>query len=647
MSSIKNFLSKEVSIQVEVLIFHFFSLGGLLGLSFLYLTRDPILSMGDHYLLFLFLVLSLGGLFFFDSLEKQRVKRWELFFWIGLSTIVLISRILIAEEKSIWPDEGYHLFFNERFLPLLSASRQVNPPLASIFNSFSVEVLGFSEMSSRLFSQLTFSFSIFVIFSVLKKLKVNFLFSCFLTSFYIFHPLALLFSVEARAIVPGLLILLLLVSVIHDVFKNSFDKRALFFLFGFQLMFFLTLGFQPYFVGLAAGIYFLLLSRSERKFFFASMALLLAFLVFYPIQSQIVSSSKFYFKDIYPGVIEDWGHLNFREGFYSLWIYFARPYLWILPIVGLALADRLYLKKAGSILDSFGVFLIGSILGVWFFFYPLLFLFIRETIQVYYFISIYLLGLIFLGHLCSRISLRASSFWGVICISWFFFLVGGVFVRGGLTPDSFPVDFYRPNIRSAIKRIAVDANHNGSFFLSELCIRGSYTWCPDEPYYVNLYLTNGLTSEVLGESIFPRSDILKFYRDSFERSFRVQTVYFLFHDMKLGRRKKALQYLNLHVIDKNQEIFESEGFLVWKIPSNQLDSRQDVISGMKHLENLCVGIGSDCFWLKGYKALALSSMERKGSGQNPIDLFQQEFSQSSEAHRWNLEMQRFLDISKD
>ncbi len=648
MNRVQRVLTESYSISPNQFFLRLLSSLGFLSLLTLYFVRENELAAVDVYLLFLFFIMGAGSFLGRGSFDRQSISGWELLFSIGSFFGFLLWNVFRSNIQSIWPDEGYHLFFNSIFLPMESAARQVNPPLISIFNTAITGLFLDSERGARIFSSFCFAGLFISVFFLLRKLKVSFWLSFILSLSLVFHPLLLLFSVEARPVVPGLFLLVLFFRSIHTFLVDDEEVSSVLYVFICMLFLFLTFGFQPYVVGLSSGIIFLGWSMRQKKFLLGALVLLLAFFLFYPIQRLIVGNSRFRFADIYPGLIVDWSKLDFFQWYSLFWNYYLWPLFWTLPFIFLVsfFVDK---KEIGNwVADRWNQLLLLIFISAYVFFFPLLYLFIREQFQVYYFALLLVLNVLFIGSFFSLMEklqisrLQKNLLFGLFSIVFLFWHSVGM-----NKPKTFSDDFYRPDLRTAIRDLALDANDRGSFYLADICVRGSRSWCPDEPYYSNVYLTKYLSNERAQDSIFSRTDTLKFFRDSFKRPFQVKTIYFLFHDMKPVRRREVKAFLDSQRLFKSSFVFESEGFLVWAFSSERSDSRLDIFMALEELESFCGLMNSDCFWIKGLKLLGSPTLGSVVEKEKLLSAFRQEFTGSPAGQHRSLDLQRFFDLVEE
>lgn len=630
---------------------HLLNVVTFLSSIFLFLSclRGPEkIIFGDFYLLGILFLTAVLGLISYKSRFHEPERANDIILFMALAVFSGFMRFVLAEEKSIWPDEGYHIFFNQGLSPYQASIRQVNPPLLSVFNNLILSVAEFSENKVRFVSLASYSGSIFALGLLFRKIGLDYLLSCALLLVFSLHPLVVLYSLEARPVMLGIFTTILFLFSFWNITIIGVDPSRLFQLFSSMLILFLSVGFQSYIMGFSAGIVLLILGYFEKKYLFAALFLFSAFLLFYPIQVQIVSNSRFHINDIFSvtEIKPIWIALTNQSRI--IFEYFFKPI--VISALFLALSVPFWRRYSGQMASKkdchwffYNLFIC---IGLFVIFLPLLSLFIREQFEVYHFANVFISVLVVCGWLFKLIVEKMrneyrSYFMMTVSLALIFSTFSNL-----IYPNSFSDDFYRSDLKSAILEMVNDVGAERNFYLTEVCLRGSETWCPDEPFYVNFYLKTKLSDRQGSNSFFPKKDVLKFHRDSFVKPFKIDRIYFLIHDMKPKRREKLLKYMNdLPNAKTGQTFISSEGYVIFGYPSESSDSRLDILSGLNSLLGACGLYDSDCYWVKATLALMTRSMVTSSLEAQSVQLsFRREFFPPKASFHRGADVNRILNL---
>ncbi len=535
-----------------------------------------------------------------------------LFFWCFF--LIFCWRFFELSQMGISMDESSHLFFLERHSIVMAGLRQNNPPLNGLYLQPLINWFGTSPWILKIPSLLFGGLSVILFFRLLKSEGLSNLSATMFTSLYAFHPVVSIYMVEARPIALGLFTMFLFLGLAGKSQDRLLERSNLLLILATAFIAFLSVGLQPVVLGAGVGIYALIRSCKEIKYLKLATVLLLAFLFFFPLLNQIFSVSPIHVGQIAHGKLEPFFRSFRFENYSSLIDYYLFPYVFV-ALPALFLVARNPKGFWGSLNHQRFWLLLSCFLSPILIFVPLYFGYVKGPFRVYYLLILFPVFLLLLANLWGATFKRFSKIQRIFAESFILLFCLCAFLLGWNVPKQFSDDFYRADLRLAIQTVTLDANETGPFLLLEVCPYGSERWCPDEPFYVNLYLTPFLSEQRIADSIFAKEQVLQSYRDIFRNDIKVDNLYLLFQNMNRKRTGALKEFIQKEAKFQHAKVWEIDGFAIVKLPLPSLDDRIEIRNIFSAIKKNCLTSTSDCFWPKTYLALMYSGMGERARAQ--------------------------------
>jgi len=199
---------------------------------------------------------------------------------------------LIALDQSLWLDEGVtaRVVQSYNFLGILKhfSPFDFHPPLYYFFMKTWVLMFGTSVISLRLPSVLFSLLTGYVVYRIGKKLKSESL-GFWSSVFFLFNPLILYYSQEARMYIMATFLLTASFLVFLDLDKRGVPVQSLFWFNVLTLLGFLTFYGSVFFIG---TFYLVLLFKKKYRLLFLTLpGMVISMLSVFPLLSQQVRHS--------------------------------------------------------------------------------------------------------------------------------------------------------------------------------------------------------------------------------------------------------------------------------------------------------------------------------------------------------------------
>lgn len=157
---------------------------------------------------------------------KRHLKKNETLLIITIFIFALIIRFFLLSNESLWMDETYHIFYNQKNIidaikhTSFSSTEGVHPPLYNIFFNIWLHVFGLSEFSARSLSAIFGALSVILIY-LFGKIMFNKRIGLYSALILTVSPFNVYYSQEARSY--SLLSLLAMISF-YFFYKYTISK---------------------------------------------------------------------------------------------------------------------------------------------------------------------------------------------------------------------------------------------------------------------------------------------------------------------------------------------------------------------------------------------------------------------------------------
>ncbi len=538
------------------------------------------------------------------------------------------------ERKGLWIDEALHVFYSQRFHPVMASVKQYNPPNFAILTSTLTKLFGYREFFVRLPAFIFGCLSVVVFIQLLVRWKLSKVVVISLAILFLFHPIFLKSFTEARPLSFGVFLFLVSCLEFFEMEKKQFPVLEIIPFAIAYTLFVWTLGLQPIIFGLALFLYCLLGARKDLRYFLPLFVVIIAIFSYLPVQWTVLKDSVFRLDELMKGDLSNL-LLAYELGeFKRLFSYYLFPYLLILFFM-VSFQLRSKRKTSDSLKGGIGIAGVSIYFLATGIFFPVFIGYVLNPFSPHYLFLLLPAILFVIGAFAMEVRPIQNERLARAFDLGFLAICLLIVLTKMNVPQTYNEDYFHPrlDIRSVLKDMREDSLRAGKYYFTSLCLSSSTRWCPEEVFYTDLYWKESEEKFNNGLVVYPKESHFSFQYNSFLRLLYVDRIYILFLDIRRDDRISILRnYLSDRWKKYQPNFYESKGYLGVEVSADPgVDARLILLNLYSDLEEACSLFKSDCFWLRGADFLGRAAMgDLKGAARRNeelISIFRSDHSQ--------------------